>query len=377
MFIKSLSLIILLIVPSFHTKDLPKTCPETITPFKDKYECLEEDPFDKSNISYYFFIKNIKTSDKHVLKSIYFKDDDAEDNFKEVQKRINYSGFSLTVFKKHREENQLFQVLEYGDYGNLEEYVKENMSLQKQFLSTRLFKTFQNSVTAIHEDNKVVRKINAKNYVLNMLKKIMMINTEYIASDDQKLVPPEIDFYTPPEILKSDMKKPFPYTAAQDMWSLGILLYFFILKKYPFEVKKLSKKALYNRIIQGNIYFPERVRFSLIEIILKLLKINPRERMNMDDLDDAMNRIAKEAEHPALKDNILYNINLKIPKTIKMMKDMGELASGEEIEEESLNTKLIGAVVGGIVLITVAIVVIFMRARRKNAVTVPETTTPL
>ena len=78
--------------------------------------------------------------------------------------------------------------------------------------------------------------------------------------------------YLAPEILKKE-----PHDHRIDLYSLGILLYRLIYKKFPFQSQ--DQLEIYKEHIENDFNFPE-ARFSgeLINVVKKLLNKNPEER---------------------------------------------------------------------------------------------------
>ena len=78
--------------------------------------------------------------------------------------------------------------------------------------------------------------------------------------------------YLAPEILKNE-----PHDHRVDLYSLGILLYRLIYKKFPFQSQ--NQLEIYKEHIERNFVFPD-TKFSkkLIDVAKKLLSKNPEER---------------------------------------------------------------------------------------------------
>ncbi|PVU90827.1 hypothetical protein BB559_004420 [Furculomyces boomerangus] len=79
--------------------------------------------------------------------------------------------------------------------------------------------------------------------------------------------------YMAPEIF--DLKK--PYEKSVDWWSLGILIFEMLTGKVPFNGK--SHKQVYESIIKKKIAFPKYVSSDAADLIRKLLKKVPEQRI--------------------------------------------------------------------------------------------------
>lgn len=100
--------------------------------------------------------------------------------------------------------------------------------------------------------------------------------------------------YVSPDVLRGDM-----YDEKIDLWGIGILTYELLVGKVPFKIVTQNdlKKIVHYRLIQleDDISFPEYLKISdsAKDFIRKLMKKDPKERMEMDEVKD----------HPFLREN--------------------------------------------------------------------------
>ena len=78
-----------------------------------------------------------------------------------------------------------------------------------------------------------------------------------------------------PEVLKGEF-----YTEKSDIWSLGIIIYYMIFRDYPYHGK--NELILYDDIISGKKINSANDN-ELNDLIQKMLKINPNERMSWNE----------------------------------------------------------------------------------------------
>jgi serine/threonine protein kinase len=84
-------------------------------------------------------------------------------------------------------------------------------------------------------------------------------------------------WYTAPEIIRREGAN-----IAADYWSLGVLLYECVFRKYPFGRASQSPYEVYNAVLIGEYEFPELIDQELrqVEEVIDLLLVpNPAKRL--------------------------------------------------------------------------------------------------
>ena len=83
-------------------------------------------------------------------------------------------------------------------------------------------------------------------------------------------------FYSAPELLSGEK-----YTHKVDLWSIGIMLYRLFFGEFPYKGK--TQVAIYNQII-NQVPIKKRGKNDLFDdLISKLLRVNPNQRMDWND----------------------------------------------------------------------------------------------
>ena len=67
-----------------------------------------------------------------------------------------------------------------------------------------------------------------------------------------------------------------------DIWSSGIVLYAMVCGYLPFEDKNNDK--LYKKILSGKFDLPNRLSHDCKDLIKKILTVNPKNRINIQDI---------------------------------------------------------------------------------------------
>ena len=84
--------------------------------------------------------------------------------------------------------------------------------------------------------------------------------------------------YTSPEVWEN-----IPYDEKSDIWSLGILIYELCCLKVPFEADNISELC-YKIKSQKVKCIPSSYSVALLEIIKKMLEINPSNRITAEEI---------------------------------------------------------------------------------------------
>ena len=85
--------------------------------------------------------------------------------------------------------------------------------------------------------------------------------------------------YLPPEMVAAK-----PHDNKVDVWSLGVLMYEFLVGSPPFEAA--TAKETYMRIAKVDIKWPEHVTEPARDLITKLLQKDSESRMKLTDIEN-------------------------------------------------------------------------------------------
>src|SRR5690606_23969951 len=85
--------------------------------------------------------------------------------------------------------------------------------------------------------------------------------------------------YLPPEMLDGTQA----HTAQVDLWSLGVLMYEFLVGSAPFEDGPVRTQR---RICKADMEIPSYVSKDAADLIKRLLRLDPEKRMPLTDLQE-------------------------------------------------------------------------------------------
>ena len=130
-----------------------------------------------------------------------------------------------------------------------------------------------------HEKGICHRDLKPENILVDDEGNVKIIDFGFSATARSKL---KIFCGTPP-FMSPEITKKIPYNgAAVDVWALGIMLYQLVVGKLPFRAT--NEPELFRIIQQGKYPANENISKNLKQILDKMLKTNPEERITATQL---------------------------------------------------------------------------------------------
>ena len=139
----------------------------------------------------------------------------------------------------------------------------------------------------LHNRGFVYRDLKLENLLLDEMGYIKLTDfglAKFVPSDSKTDTFCGTSEYIAPEILSNQ-----GHDRLVDWWSLGILIYYFLFGRPPFQ--SMNSNILYKKIVNDEVEFPETPKISkeAKAIIVGLLKKNPKERLgSKDDSSDIL-----------------------------------------------------------------------------------------
>ena len=200
-----------------------------------------------------------------------------------ILKKLNHYN-TIKLYNIIQNENFIFLIQEYVPNGELLHFLEnpENMNLTENHIC-KIYQQIISGIEYLHEIGIAHRDLKLENILLNREKNIKIIDfglSNKYNKENGELLQSSCGSpcYAAPEMIKGIQY----HGLDTDIWSSGILLYLMLCKSFPFNDKNNSK--LYQKILSGKFNLPNYLSNEAKDLLSKLLKVNPIERIKLDEI---------------------------------------------------------------------------------------------
>ena len=346
------------------------------SPFK-KYEILSK--LGSGSFGNVYLARNKFTDEKVALKQIkkstsnLLSDGEIKDEI-EILKTLDHPDI-VRIIESFNTKNSYILITEYCEGGELFDQVKNQLSETQIAV---IFRQLLSGLAYLHSNNIVHRDLKLENILIHEIEKskttgedlfnIKIIDFGTARIFDKNRKPQSIvgsSYYIAPEVLRQK------YNKECDLWSVGVILYMFIVGHAPFdgcddeEITSNIQKGFYRKNDRRWLKASKEVK----DLIQRLLAYRPSQRLTaiqalnhpwfkISDSNILYDNIPKSSVINCIRNLLTYNINYKleelflayiihnIPRekdaksAIKLFKLVNENGDGKLRKEELKNTLL-------------------------------------
>tara|TARA_B100000795_G_C22800881_1_gene441861 strand:- start:1608 stop:2981 length:1374 start_codon:yes stop_codon:yes gene_type:complete len=175
--------------------------------------------------------------------------------------------------------DNIYLILEYFSRGDFSKFLKKR-PLKEKF-AKKYLKQLSSGLKYLLENKIIHRDLKPQNILVTKLGDIKITDFGFARYFDNDMVIQTVcgsPLYMAPEIMKN--KK---YDFKSDLWSIGIIFYEMLVGHTPFKAKNIFD--LMTQIEKNEIILPKDINISEAckDLLFKLLKKNPDERISWDD----------------------------------------------------------------------------------------------
>jgi aurora kinase, other len=185
----------------------------------------------------------------------------------------------LRMYGYFYDEKRIYLILEYSPGGELYKRLQQKGRFTDK-VAAKYISDMALALDYCHEKHVIHRDIKPENLLVGAHGEIKIADfgwSVHAPTSRRNTLCGTLD-YLPPEMVEGR-----EHDEKVDIWSLGILLYEFLVGSPPFEAE--GNSATYRRISRVDLRFPQRgVADDAKDLIRKLLVKDPKQRMPLKDI---------------------------------------------------------------------------------------------
>ena len=185
----------------------------------------------------------------------------------------------MQLINHYEDDDNFFMIMPYASRGQLYTLLRKSTRFDQKTTAQFLRETIS-AVKYLHEHNVIHRDIKPENILLdhNYRVKLSDFGWSNFCEENEK----RKTFCGTPEYLSPEMVKKLPHDYRVDIWSLGVLLFECLAGYPPFTGQ--SEEELFKNIRQLKIHWPIDFPPLAKNLVMKILKLNPKERPSLDEI---------------------------------------------------------------------------------------------
>ena len=333
---------------------------------------LIKDTIGKGTFSTVKLGENIKTKEKVAIKILNKEKIKANEDLVRIKREIKILSMMdhpniIKTYKITENEKNYYIIMEYCDGGELFNYIVEKEKLDENEASMFFFQLI-NALEYIHSLGIAHRDLKPENLLLveNKIIKIIDFGLSNYFNGEKKLETPcGSPSYASPEIIKGENYNGF----SIDIWASGIIMFAMLCGYLPFDddeeeedddddnndennnsneknennndsdnnsnesEKSDDNEVLFQRILEGKLDFPSYLSNDAIDLMKKILVVNPEKRIEIKDIKKHNFYLLGQ------KNFILNQKNMPQHKTTKSLYKIEKTNKKNNISKEKINNK--------------------------------------
>ncbi|XP_072796767.1 aurora kinase B isoform X3 [Vicugna pacos] len=193
----------------------------------------------------------------------------------EIQAHLQHPNI-LRLYNYFYDRRRIYLILEYAPRGELYKELQKSRTFDEQRTATvgAIMEELADALIYCHGKKVIHRDIKPENLLLGLQGELKIADfgwSVHAPSLRRKTMCGTLD-YLPPEMIEGRT-----HNEKVDLWCIGVLCYELLVGNPPFE--SASHNETYRRIVKVDLKFPSSMPTGAQDLISKLLKHNPSERL--------------------------------------------------------------------------------------------------
>ena len=203
-----------------------------------------------------------------------------------IMYNINHP-YSIKLYNHFEDNEKLYLVMELATNGNLYDLISKNEKNKEQnkqidinLIKKIIIQTIE-MIKYLHSINIIYRDIKPENILLDKNFNVKLCDygwATYITPGENLRT-----FCGTPEYVAPELLKKLPYNQKVDIWGIGVLIFELVNGFAPFSSN--FNEDRFNNIKNSNINWPEKIDNDVKDLIEKILKVDPNERLTLDEIE--------------------------------------------------------------------------------------------
>lgn len=198
----------------------------------------------------------------------------------EIMYKVNHPHV-VKLINHFEDDDKFYLIMLYASRGQLYQLLKKNHRFDQR-TAAQFMREVLEAVKYLHSFNPPIihRDIKPENILLDENSRIKLADFGWsnFKSDETN----RVTYCGTPEYLSPEMVKKQGHGTNVDIWSLGVLLFELLAGHAPFS--GINQEELFNNIRKLKINWPSDFPPLAKNLITKILKLNPLERITIDEI---------------------------------------------------------------------------------------------
>ncbi|KAJ6123256.1 Serine/threonine-protein kinase ark1 [Penicillium capsulatum] len=198
----------------------------------------------------------------------------------EIQSNLRHPNV-LRLYGHFHDSKRIFLILEFAGRGELYKHLRKENRFP-EWKAAQYIAQMAAALKYLHKKHVMHRDIKPENILVGIHGEIKISDfgwSVHAPNNRRQTMCGTLD-YLPPEMLKPGSQDNY-YSEKVDLWSLGVLMYEFLVGEAPFEDTPVMTQR---RIARADMQVPSFVSPEARDLIKKLLILDPEKRIPLDDI---------------------------------------------------------------------------------------------